>query len=247
MSNVARAGRGLRILGISLALLNLLLWFCVPAIRAFVDETTGRRVNPRNLIIMTGVQELLVYFDPWLARRVFPIVYIFGLAAIPFLKKPSAVQTGSLTGLIYAVIVSLLLVTFEFIWLFLTAVGVFLRGPNWNLFWPGEEWDEYKIEPWNNINLSDYFWFHWMDLRPHDIPWVMRESPGLILIGSYLLTGFFLAYVLFRYQRRATPYWRWIVLVLMLQLAALVPFKMMCRWVFNVKYWIYLPEYDWNV
>ena len=59
MSGVAHKGFGLRILGVSLASLNLLLWLFVPAVRAFIDETTGRWANPRNPQIVTAVQEQL--------------------------------------------------------------------------------------------------------------------------------------------------------------------------------------------
>ena len=78
----------MRTLGVSLGFLNLTLWFCVPSIRAFVDSATGRWSNTDNPLIMVGVQELFVYFDPWLARKVFPIVYMAGFALIPFLRAP---------------------------------------------------------------------------------------------------------------------------------------------------------------
>lgn len=77
--------------------------------------------------------------------------------------------------------------------------------------------------------------------------WLLRELPGLVLMGSYLLAGLVLAYGLFRVALRVTPYRRWIVLVLLIQLAALVPLKMVGRWVFNIKYWIFIPEHFWNV
>jgi hypothetical protein len=138
------------------------------------------------------------------------------------------------------------MIGFEMVWLLLIAVGVFLRGPNWNIFWPGEPWDEHKVVLLRTVNLSDYFW-HWMGRTVHGMPWALRESPGLVLIGGYLLAGVVLAYGLHRVWLRTTPYWRWAVLVLLLELAALVPLKMVSRWVFNVKYWIFIPEYFWNV
>jgi hypothetical protein len=235
-----------RIFGISLALVNLLLWFCVPAIRAFVDETTGRWATaPHKPQIVTGVQELLVYFDPWLARVVFPLVYVLGLAAIPFLT-PSPAGSGSRPGRAYAVVISLLLIALEMVWLLLIAVGVFLRGPNWNIYWP-DEWDEEdKLVLLNNLNLSDSYWLSEGGM-PGEMSWAMRELPGLVLMGVYLLAGIVLAYVLFRSGSRATRYWRWAVVVLLFQLASLVPLKMLCRWAFNTKYWIYIPEYGWNV
>ena len=129
----------------------------------------------------------------------------------------------------------------------LIAVEVFLRGPNWNLFWPGEPWDEYKVMPLNYIDLSEIFWRRWMGRPLEGMPWPLRELPGLLLLGGYLLAGFVVARGLFRWGRRVTPYWRWVVFVLLFQVAALVPLKMACRWAFNLKYWIAIPEYWWNL
>lgn len=241
-----RKGLGWRTLGISLALTNLLLWFSAPALCSFVDDQTGRRSNPDNPHIMNGVQELFVYFDRWLARGVFPAVYLFGFAVIPFLRKRNEVAMDAGGGT-YAVAVTLLLIGLEAVWLTLIAVVVFLRGPNWNLFWPGEAWDEGKVMPLNSVNLSELFWRRWMGRPLEGMPWALRELPGLVLIGGYLLAGFVLAYFLFRWARRSTSYCRWTLLVLLLQVAALVPFKMACRWLFDLKYWIAIQEHWWNV
>lgn len=239
-------GCTMRLLGITLAILNVVLWFAVPSIRAFVDQTTGRWSNPNNPQIITGVQELLVYFDPWLALRVFPIVYTAGLAVIPFLKKQSEIRTGSRPVRADVVVISLLLIGAEMVWLTLIATEVFLRGPNWNLFWPGETWDEYKLVPLTSLNLSEKFWFL-LGRSMNGMPWAMRELPGLMLVAGYLVGGLVLAYIFFRSSNCKTPYWRWAVLVLLLQIAALVPLKMASRWAFDIKYWIYVPEHFWNI
>lgn len=238
---------GVRSLGIALAVLNLILWFSVPALRALVDGMTGRWADPDNPRIVTGVQELLVYFDPWLARAVFPLIYTAGFAAIPFLLPPSDVHTDPRPGRAGAVLVALLLLGLEGVWLALIAIGVFLRGPNWNLFWPGERWDADRVVPLNFVDLSDHVWVRLMGRPVEGLPWAVREFPGFVLLGGYLLAGLILAYGLYRAGRRPTPYWRWVVLVVVLQIAALVPLKIMSRWVFSIKYWIFLPEFFWNV
>lgn len=244
-NNSGAPGRGFRVLGISLAVLNLLLWYCTPAIRAFVDDWTGRWANADNPRIVTGVQELLVYFDPWLARGVFPVVYTLGFAVIPFLRNSGDGRT--VPRRIYAMAVSLLLIAFEAVWFLLIAVEVFLRGPNWTIFWPGEQWDEHKLAVLNNVNLSEYFWLVMMRRPMGGMSWAWREMPGLVLLGSYLLAGIVFAYACFRAEHRVTPFWRWATLVLLLQLPALIPMKMMCRWLFHIKYWISVPEFFWNV
>src|SRR5262249_13568276 len=139
MPAAARGWRGVRALGIALALLNVLLWFAVPAIRAAVDALAARQQFPNSPVILYGVQRLLVYYDPWLARGVFPVVYTLGFAVIPFLVKTGPDRPNPGCG--YFIAVSFLLLGFEAVWLFLTAVGIFLRGPDWNLYSPGEPWE----------------------------------------------------------------------------------------------------------
>jgi hypothetical protein len=241
MSPAARANRGIKVLGVSLALLNGVLWFCTPVIRSAVVEARAANLPTQyRPQIVNGVQELLVYFDPWLARGVFPAVFIFGFAVIPFLRRPGP-------GWAFPVLVGGLLLAFEAVWLFLTAVGVFLRGPNWKLFWPDEDWDPFRYVPLNNVNLSDYFWVGWLGQSVWEMPWALRELLGLLLLGGYFLVGAIIARALFRASQRTTPCWRWVVLVIIMQVAALVPFKMLGRWVFNLKYWIFIPEYHLNV
>ncbi len=46
---------------------------------------------------------------------------------------------------------------------------------------------------------------------------------------------------------RPMIYWRSVLLVFLVQTAALVPLKVSLYWVFNLKYFIHLPEYSVNV
>ena len=132
----------------------------------------------------------------------------------------------------------------EAVWLFLIVVGVFFRGPNWNFFWPGEEWDVHRLVPLNYVNLSEYFWV-WMGQPTENMSWLRREFPGLALAAAYFLAGPVIAISLFRTTE--THYWRLILLVLLLQIMAIVPIKMLLRWLFNLKYVIYIPEHFINV
>lgn len=229
-------------LGVGLALFNILLWFAVPAIRTAADAAFGRVIERNNPMIINGVQELLVYFDPWLARFVFPVVYTIGLAAIAFLGS-----SGAGAGQSRPIAVALLLLGFEAVWLFLIAVAVCLRGPNWNLFWPGEAWDPHKVVPLNYINLSDYYWNAWMGRPLEGMHWSLRELPGIGLLAGYFLAGVGLAIFVCWPIRRWPTYGRCLALVLLVQLAAMVPLKMLLRWTFDLKYVIFIPEYFLNV
>jgi hypothetical protein len=282
---------GLKILGVILAIVNGVLWFCVPAIRSWLNALTGNRQLGDNPHFTNGVQELLVYYDPWLARGVFPVVYSIGFVAITFLYKstpnPSRPRVALGTG-----VVAMLLLGFEAVWIFLIAMAMFFRGPDWNFYWPWEEWTP-KLIPLNNVNLSDVFWFR----VSHAVPersWLLREAPGLFFLASYLLIGLMIAYAVRRGRgyaigywcfillmtclvgvftsplisalvidlilvffvtyfmsstqtRSSMGYWRCALLVLLVQLAALVPLKIALRSVLNLKYFIFIPEHFVNV
>lgn len=75
-----------------------------------------------------GLQELLVYFAPWIAGVVIPLGSVAALAAIPYLEQGNGGRRGLLPGPILRLLFSggLLL------WLVLTVIGLFFRGPNWD-------------------------------------------------------------------------------------------------------------------
>src|SRR5512143_3967211 len=82
-----------------------------------------------------GLQEMLVYFDPWMAGVVMPSLIIVGLMAIPYIDTNRA-------GNGYYTIAQrkFAWLTFQFgflvLWVILILLGTFLRGPNWNFFGP---------------------------------------------------------------------------------------------------------------
>jgi hypothetical protein len=136
----------------------------------------------------------------------------------------------------------ILLLGLEAAWLFLIFVGVFCRGPNWNFYWPWEPW-ELRVELYNAPNLGEYVWYR-LNRSVDGWHWGLRELPGLVLTGGYFLSGFIVTGLMYRATYRATRYWRWAVLVVILQLASMVPIKILLRWLFNIKYVIYLPEFE---
>ena len=104
-----------------------------------------------------GLQEMLVYFDPWMAGVVLPTMIIVGLMAIPYIdtnKEGNGYYTIDKRKFAY--------ITFQYgflvLWVVLILLGTFLRGPNWNFFGPYEFWDLHKLIPLNNVNLSDIVW-----------------------------------------------------------------------------------------
>jgi len=107
-----------------------------------------------------GLQEMLVYYDPWYAGVVLPTFIIIGLCAIPFIDiNPKG--NGYYTFSERKMAITTFLFGYLALWVFMIITGTFLRGPGWNFFGPFEYWDPHKVVALNNVNLSDYVWVVW--------------------------------------------------------------------------------------
>ena len=79
-----------------------------------------------------GLQEMLVYFDPWLAGVVLPSLIIVGLMAIPYIDK-NPKGNGYYTFTERRVEITIFLFGFVVLWSSLIVLGTFLRGPQLEL------------------------------------------------------------------------------------------------------------------
>lgn len=231
-------------LGIGFAVANLVLWFVTPAIRHAVDVSAGRIDDPGRPYIVNGVQELLVYFDPWLARYVFPIVFTIGFAAIPYLAiryRNGSAGRDSTKRLVAA---CSLLITLEAVWLYLIFVGVWCRGPDWNFYWPGDSWDAARVVAIHRVNLSEYFWTGLFNKPTQGMAWLIRELPGIVLLAGYFALGFLLV---MRMRRNDNGMWRLATVTFLLQCGLFIPIKMFAKATCDLMYVVALPELLINV
>ncbi|MEE8484492.1 MAG: hypothetical protein V3S46_07820 [Nitrospinota bacterium] len=86
-----------------------------------------------------GLQELLVYFDPWIAGVMLPTQILVGLILIPYVDiTPLEQGHYNFNKRRFAVA----FFTFGIIfWFLLIVVGQFLRGPSWQIYWPIIDYD----------------------------------------------------------------------------------------------------------
>jgi hypothetical protein len=84
-----------------------------------------------------GIQELLVYFDPWIAGVMIPVIIIFGLMAIPYLD-PSQEDSGFYGFAKRRFPISMFSIGLA-MWFALIAVGALFRGSGWEWYWPWED------------------------------------------------------------------------------------------------------------
>src|SRR5438034_8991640 len=193
-----------------------------------------------------GLQEMLVYFDPWLAGVVLPGLIIAGLIAIPYIDK-NPKGNGYYTFAERKAEVTIFLFGFVILWASLIVLGTFLRGPNWNFFGPFEYWDIHKLEALTNVNLSEYIWVRGMRTG---LPtnWFVREIFGIVLVLIYIFAmPVVLARTWFKryYAKLDAP--RYYVGAFLFLMMMALPIKMLLRWLFNLKYIVAIGEFFFNI
>jgi hypothetical protein len=189
-----------------------------------------------------GLQELLVYFDPWIAGVILPTFIILGLIAIPYIdintkgngyytikERPFAMGTFAFGFII--------------LWVSLIVLGTYFRGPGWNLFLPWQFWDTHKVVPLNNIDLSAIFG---ISTRNIDNSYNMYA----ILFGSVILIAFYsIGYWVWR-KKKGEPLFKalgpiryGVTAFLTLTMTGVV-IKIILRLLFNVKYILATPFFN---
>jgi len=187
-----------------------------------------------------GLQEMLVYFDPWFAGVVLPTLIVVGLMVFPY------VDTNPL-GSGYYTLKQRLVALWSyglgfFIWLLLIFIGTFVRGPGWLWFWPGESWDHTQVVYEVNRNLADVFGIA--------NPWI-GGILGVLSIGIfYAASGWAIHKLVTRSSFDRMIYERTSLLqYLIFQFFAItilvgLPAKMLLRLLFRIKYVLVTPWFN---
>ena len=234
---------------ICLVLFTAVLMVWSIAIQAPIEEpaSQSRTPNPSKAPwYFLGLQELLVYFDPWIAGVLLPGFIIVGLCAVPYLDR-NPKGNGYYTFEERPFAITFFMAGFLLLWVSLVIMGTFLRGPNWSFFGPFEYWDPHKLEPMINVDLSQYFWVRWLDMPRPQNP-LLRESPGILLLfGYFVLLPPILGRTLFRKMALEMGAVRYNIMMHLFLWTALVPIKMVARWTVDLKYIVGIPEWFLNV
>ncbi len=189
-----------------------------------------------------GLQEILVYFDPWIAGVTIPSLIILGLCAIPYIdvnpkgngyytfkERPFAILTFCFGFLV--------------LWVSLIVLGTFFRGPGWNLFMPWEDWDTHRVVALTNVDWSELF----------GVPTKRFDdslNPAAMAIGTVTILAWFslgVAFYLWKRKsdviRKLGPLRYAIVAGLFLIMTAL-PVKIILRLTLNIKYILVTPWFN---
>lgn len=169
-----------------------------------------------------GLQELLVYFDPWIAGFMIPLLIIICLIMIPYLdtnKRGSgqyniSVRKFAVTNFIFGFSM----------WLFLIFTGYFLRGPNWQFYLPWESWDVMK-------HASE-------DL------WSLEPAAGTAGLALYFGAGLLLPRVICKDFFMKCGTIKYIIVMVSLLLMYFVPIKIFLRLAFDIRYVLITPWFN---
>jgi hypothetical protein len=180
-----------------------------------------------------GLQEMLVYFDPWIAGVMLPSLIIGGLCAIPYIDvNPEGSGHYGWKDRKFAI--TTFLFGFVILWLLLIIVGVFFRGPGWNWFWPWETWDPERAVATPNRNWSDLFG--------------LGSGTGAMIFGALTIAVYYGLAVLYWLRKRGTSPTlqrlgkiRYAITAFLFLTMMALPIKMLLRHLLGVKYVLVTP------
>jgi len=139
----------------ALVVMALLFWLSI-VVNAPLEGQANPTLTPnpsKAPWYFVGLQELLVYFDPWIAGVALPTIIILGLMAIPY------VDTNSKGVGYYSVrerpLASTLFLFGLALWFTLIFIGYYCRGPNWEWYWPWEAWSHRRIMKQTLLNIPN--------------------------------------------------------------------------------------------
>ena len=182
-----------------------------------------------------GLQEMLVYFDPWIAGVLMPGLIIVGLMAIPYMDT-NPLGSGYYTWKQRKFSIGAFCFGFIILWVAMIIIGTFIRGPGWVWFNLGATWDHDRPVFDYNRDLHEFIG--------------ITSMTGKIIFGGavvalyYVLAGWFI-HKLFTwnefnrkiYERMSLI--QYLTLQFFLTTTLALPVKMFLRLVFTVKYvWV---------
>lgn len=176
-----------------------------------------------------GLQDILVYFDPWFAGVGAPVLIIVGLMLIPYLDvNPKG--NGYYTYTERKVAIWVYTFGFLVLWVSLIIMGVFLRGPGWNLFMPWQFWDPHKVLALTNVDLPyafgirSYFW---------------ASIFGGAVISAYFAVGTSVYMFMERKALKSVGFLRMFIKIQLMLIMMGIVVKIVLRLGFNIKYvWV---------
>jgi len=136
-----------------------------------------------------GLQEMLVYFDPWIAGVVMPTLIMIGLMVFPYVDS-NPLGNGYYTYRQRRFAVNMFGWGF-LMWILLIFIGTFIRGPGWIWFWPGETWDHNTVVFDRNRDVHEIVGLTVANFPnyPGLMKWVVIPLFGFLLVAAFFVVG----------------------------------------------------------
>jgi hypothetical protein len=140
-----------------------------------------------------GLQEMLVYFDPWIAGVVMPSIIMIGLMVFPYVDS-NPLGNGYYTFRQRRFAIGMFGWGF-LMWILLIFIGTFIRGPGWIWFWPGQTWDHNAVVFDKNVDLHDWIATSRIGKLLH--LGFLSTNPFKFIFGLLVISGFYILGALF--------------------------------------------------
>ncbi len=218
-----------------IVMIILMIWSI--ALDAPLEEPSDPSITPNPAKApwyFLGLQEMLVYFDPWIAGVMYPSLIVMGLMVIPYVDmNPKGNGYYTFKERKFAILTFCF--GFHVLWILLIIVGVFMRGPGWLWFWPWEVWDSHRIVAETNYDLTQFIGI--------DSKSLLGSIIGGGIITIYFFLGMTVPYILMKTKNSQMLEKLGIIrysIVAFLFLSMLgLPIKMVLKLVFHLKYiWV---------
>jgi hypothetical protein len=185
-----------------------------------------------------GLQEMLVYFDPWIAGVLMPGLIVGGLMIIPYIDT-NPLGSGYYTWKQRRFALSTFFFGFVVLWVSMIIIGTFIRGPGWMWFWPGQTWDHNRLVYAVNRDLPDIF---------NITSTIGKIIFGAIAVGLFYVIGGIGMHSLFKkynaadYKRMSFLQYNTMMFFWLTMLS--LPVKILIRLLFNIKYVMVTPWFN---
>jgi hypothetical protein len=146
-----------------------------------------------------GLQEMLVYFDPWIAGVVMPSIIMIGLMVFPYVDS-NPLGNGYYTFKQRRFALWMFFWGF-LMWILLIVIGTFIRGPGWIWFWPGQTWDHNTVVFDRNRDVHEIIGLTVANFPNQATLMKYAVIPlfGFILVaGFYVVSGLFFHWMMMR-------------------------------------------------
>lgn len=218
-----------------IVMIILMIWSI--ALDAPLEEPSDPSLTPNPAKApwyFLGLQEMLVYFDPWIAGVVFPSLIVLGLMVIPYVDiNPKGNGYYTFKERKFAVLTFCF--GFHILWVLLIIVGVFMRGPGWLWFWPWEEWDSHRIVAETNYDLTQFIGI--------DSKSLLGSIIGGGIVTIYFFLGMTVPYLIMKMRKsqmlEKLGIIRYSIVVFLFWSMLGLPVKMVLKLVLHLKYiWV---------